>query len=70
MNEERYIYELSKLSNDELLGELFYNKEQMEKARIGASGNREKMIILEKKREQYYLCKEYILTQRMKKACK
>ena len=45
---------------------LFYNKEQMEKARIGASGNQEKMIILEKKREQYYLCKEYILTQRMK----
>lgn len=66
MNEERYIYELSKLSNDELLGELFYNKEQMEKARIDASGNQEKMIILEKKREQYYLCKEYILTQRMK----
>lgn len=66
MNEERYIYELSKLSNDELLGELFYNKEQMEQARKGASGNQEKMIILEKKREQYYLCKEYILTQRMK----
>lgn len=70
MNEERYIYELSKLSNDELLGELlgelFYNKEQMEKARIGASGNQEKMIILEKKREQYYLCKKYILEQRMK----
>lgn len=70
MNEERYIYELSKLSNDELLNELFYNKEQMEKARIGASGNQEKMIILEKKREQYYLCKKYILEQRMKKACK
>lgn len=50
MNEERYIYELSKLSNDELLGELFYNKEQMEQARKGASGNQEKMIILEKKR--------------------
>ena len=66
MNEERYIYELSKLSNDELLGELFYNKEQMEQARKGASGNQEKMIILEKKREQYYLCNEYILTQRMK----
>lgn len=66
MNEERYIYELSKLSNDELLNELMFNKEQMEQARIGASGNQEKMIILEKKREQYYLCKEYILTQRMK----
>lgn len=46
MNEERYIYELSKLSDDELLGELFYNKEQMEQARKGASGNQEKMIIL------------------------
>lgn len=66
MNEERYIYELSKLSNDELLNELMFNKEQMEKAQKGASGNQEKMIILEKKREQYYLCKEYILTQRMK----
>lgn len=42
MNEERYIYELSKLSNDELLCELFYNKEQMEKARIGASGIQKK----------------------------
>ena len=59
MNEERYIYELSKLSNDDLLNELFYNKEQMEQARIGASGNKEKMIILEKKREQYYLCRKY-----------
>lgn len=66
MTNEKYLYELSKLSNDELLNELMFNKEQMEKARIGASGNQEKMIILEKKREQYYLCKEYILTQRMK----
>ena len=66
MTNEKYLYELSKLSNDELLNELFYNKEQMEKARIGSSGNQEKMIILEKKREMYYLCKEYILTQRMK----
>lgn len=66
MTNEKYLYELSKLSNDELLNELMFNKEQMEKARIGASGNKEKMIILEKKREQYYLCKEYILTQRMK----
>lgn len=66
MNKERYFYELSKMSNDELLGELMYNKELMDKARIGASGNQEKMIILEKKREQYYLCKGYILTQRMK----
>ena len=66
MNKERYLYELSKLSNDELLGELFYNKEQMEKARIGSSGNKEKMIILENKREMFYLCKKYILEQRMK----
>ena len=66
MTNEKYLHELSKLSNDELLNELFYNKEQMEQARKGASGNQEKMIILEKKREQYYLCKEYILTQRMK----
>ena len=66
MTNEKYLYELSKLSNDELLNELMFNKEQMEKARIGASGNQEKMIILEKKREMYYLCKEYILTQRMK----
>ena len=66
MNKERYLYELSKLSNDELLNELFYNKEQMEQARIGASGNKEKMIILEKKREMYYLCRKYILEQRMK----
>lgn len=66
MNKERYFYELSKMSNDELLNELFYNKEQMEKARIGASGNKEKMIILEKKREQFYLCRKYILEQRMK----
>lgn len=66
MSEQRYLYELSKLSNDELLNELMFNKEQMEKAQKGASGNQEKMIILEKKREQYYLCKEYILTQRMK----
>lgn len=66
MTNEKYLYELSKLSNDELLNELMFNKEQMEKERIGASGNQEKMIILEKKREQYYLCKEYILTQRMK----
>ena len=66
MTNEKYLHELSKLSNDELLNELFYNKEQMEQARIGASGNEEKMIILEKKREMYYLCKEYILTQRMK----
>lgn len=66
MSNEKYLYELSKLSNDELLNEFMFNKEQMEKARIGASGNQEKMIILEKKREQYYLCKEYILTQRMK----
>ena len=66
MTNEKYLYELSKLSNDELLNEFMFNKEQMEKARIGASGNQEKMIILEKKREQYYLCKEYILTQRMK----
>ena len=66
MTNEKYLYELSKLSNDELLNELMFNKEQIEKARIGASGNQEKMIILEKKREQYYLCKEYILTQRMK----
>lgn len=40
MNKERYFYELSKMSNDELLGELFYNKEQMEQARKGASGNK------------------------------
>lgn len=66
MSEQRYLYELSKLSNDELLNELMFNKEQMEKAQKGASGNQEKIIILEKKREQYYLCKEYILTQRMK----
>ena len=66
MNKERYIQELSKLSNDELLNELMFNKEQMEQARKGASGNQEKMIILEKKREQYYLCKKYILEQRMK----
>lgn len=66
MNEERYIYELSKLSNDELLNELMFNKEQMEKARIGASGNQERMFILEKRRERYYLCKKYILEQRMK----
>ena len=66
MTKERYFEELSRLSNDELINELFYNKEQMEKAQKGASGNHEKMIILEKKREQYYLCKEYILTQRMK----
>lgn len=54
------------MSNDELLNELMFNKEQMEQARKGASGNQEKMIILEKKREQYYLCKKYILEQRMK----
>ena len=66
MTNEKYLHELSKLSNDELLNELFYNKEQMEQARIGASGNREKMIILEKKREQFYLCKKYILEKRMK----
>lgn len=46
MTNEKYLYELSKLSNDELLNELMFNKEQMEKARKGASGNQEKMIIL------------------------
>lgn len=66
MNKERYLYGLSKMSKDELLNELMYDKELMEKARIGASGNHDMMIVLNKVREQYYLCKEYILTQRMK----
>ena len=66
MNKERYFEELSKMSNDELLFALMYEKEQMAKAQKGANDDHDKMVILEKRREQFYLTKEYILTQRMK----